>query len=244
MRILSSKYTPSSSHREVTAESVCCDVWVYTCLGLCIVSTQCIDTLHSSSCRCQHLCTLPVQRIWHSTKRLHKVWGLLYSSYSSNILVFFSNLPSFVSVSFCPFCLHQDFVAALSILLRGSITEKLQWTFNLYDVNRDGYINKEVCVLCICKCLTFILFFQLCLFAHCLCIFMLISHLPSHLCVCFVGDDRHRQSDIRHDGEVHLPCLEKWCTQTACGGLLSGNNIWVLYLSLIKTPTTEEKMGS
>ncbi|KAA8588912.1 hypothetical protein FQN60_010257 [Etheostoma spectabile] len=37
----------------------------------------------------------------------------------------------------------EDFVAALSILLRGSITEKLQWTFNLYDVNRDGYINKE-----------------------------------------------------------------------------------------------------
>lgn len=39
---------------------------------------------------------------------------------------------------------YQDFVTALSILLRGSITEKLQWTFNLYDINRDGYINKEV----------------------------------------------------------------------------------------------------
>ncbi|KAJ4946310.1 hypothetical protein JOQ06_023978 [Pogonophryne albipinna] len=37
----------------------------------------------------------------------------------------------------------EDFVTALSILLRGSITEKLQWTFNLYDINRDGYINKE-----------------------------------------------------------------------------------------------------
>lgn len=45
------------------------------------------------------------------------------------------------------FFLHQDFVTALSILLRGSITEKLQWTFNLYDINRDGYINKEVFVL-------------------------------------------------------------------------------------------------
>lgn len=43
------------------------------------------------------------------------------------------------------FCFsHQDFVTALSTLLRGSITEKLQWTFNLYDINRDGYINKEV----------------------------------------------------------------------------------------------------
>lgn len=40
-------------------------------------------------------------------------------------------------------------MTALSILLRGSITEKLQWTFNLYDINRDGYINKEV-RLCVC----------------------------------------------------------------------------------------------
>uniref|UniRef100_A0A3B4EKN3 EF-hand domain-containing protein n=1 Tax=Pygocentrus nattereri TaxID=42514 RepID=A0A3B4EKN3_PYGNA len=37
----------------------------------------------------------------------------------------------------------EDFVTALSILLRGSTREKLQWTFNLYDINRDGYINKE-----------------------------------------------------------------------------------------------------
>ncbi|XP_053346570.1 Kv channel-interacting protein 1 isoform X1 [Clarias gariepinus] len=37
----------------------------------------------------------------------------------------------------------EDFVTALSILLRGSTQEKLQWTFNLYDINRDGYINKE-----------------------------------------------------------------------------------------------------
>uniref|UniRef100_A0A8C1XCP7 EF-hand domain-containing protein n=1 Tax=Cyprinus carpio TaxID=7962 RepID=A0A8C1XCP7_CYPCA len=37
----------------------------------------------------------------------------------------------------------EDFVRALSILLRGTTTEKLQWTFNLYDINRDGYINKE-----------------------------------------------------------------------------------------------------
>ncbi|XP_070770048.1 A-type potassium channel modulatory protein KCNIP1-like isoform X2 [Enoplosus armatus] len=65
----------------------------------------------------------------------------LKSSCSNNILVFISN--SFLSFSFCLFCLHQDFVTALSILLRGSVTEKLQWTFNLYDINRDGYINKE-----------------------------------------------------------------------------------------------------
>nr|XP_020019965.1 Kv channel-interacting protein 1 isoform X3 [Castor canadensis] len=37
----------------------------------------------------------------------------------------------------------EDFVTALSILLRGSVYEKLRWTFNLYDINKDGYINKE-----------------------------------------------------------------------------------------------------
>ncbi|MGH0153941.1 UNVERIFIED_CONTAM: hypothetical protein FKN15_025828 [Acipenser sinensis] len=40
--------------------------------------------------------------------------------------------------SFC-----QDFVSGLSILLRGSVQEKLNWAFNLYDINKDGYITKE-----------------------------------------------------------------------------------------------------
>ncbi|XP_041444690.1 Kv channel-interacting protein 1 isoform X3 [Xenopus laevis] len=37
----------------------------------------------------------------------------------------------------------EDFVAALSVLLRGTIHEKLRWAFNLYDINKDGNINKE-----------------------------------------------------------------------------------------------------
>uniref|UniRef100_A0A3B3R7E3 Potassium voltage-gated channel interacting protein 3 n=1 Tax=Paramormyrops kingsleyae TaxID=1676925 RepID=A0A3B3R7E3_9TELE len=37
----------------------------------------------------------------------------------------------------------QDFVIGLSVLLRGSVTEKLNWAFNLYDINKDGYITKE-----------------------------------------------------------------------------------------------------
>lgn len=40
--------------------------------------------------------------------------------------------------------LLQDFVIGLSVLLRGSVTEKLRWAFNLYDINKDGYITKEV----------------------------------------------------------------------------------------------------
>ena len=35
----------------------------------------------------------------------------------------------------------EDFLLGLSILLRGSIDEKLRWIYSLYDVNRDGKIT-------------------------------------------------------------------------------------------------------
>lgn len=42
------------------------------------------------------------------------------------------------------FChLPQDFVQGLSILSRGSVEEKLRWTFSLYDINGDGFITRE-----------------------------------------------------------------------------------------------------
>ncbi|KAF1431065.1 Calsenilin, partial [Spheniscus mendiculus] len=37
----------------------------------------------------------------------------------------------------------QDFVVGLSVLLRGTVHQKLKWAFNLYDINKDGYITKE-----------------------------------------------------------------------------------------------------
>lgn len=37
----------------------------------------------------------------------------------------------------------QDFVLGLSILSRGSVEEKLKWTFSLYDINGDGLITRE-----------------------------------------------------------------------------------------------------
>ncbi|RXN11593.1 Kv channel-interacting 1-like isoform X2 [Labeo rohita] len=37
----------------------------------------------------------------------------------------------------------EDFVMGLSTLLRGTVREKLEWTFHLYDINKDGFINKE-----------------------------------------------------------------------------------------------------
>ncbi|XP_032418106.1 Kv channel-interacting protein 2-like [Xiphophorus hellerii] len=37
----------------------------------------------------------------------------------------------------------EDFAVSLSIILRGSITDKLNWAFNLYDLNKDGCITRE-----------------------------------------------------------------------------------------------------
>nr|CAD7266400.1 unnamed protein product [Timema shepardi] len=39
--------------------------------------------------------------------------------------------------------LISDFVQGLSVLSRGSLDEKLRWTFSLYDINGDGCITKE-----------------------------------------------------------------------------------------------------
>ncbi|UYV73513.1 KCNIP4 [Cordylochernes scorpioides] len=37
----------------------------------------------------------------------------------------------------------QDFIRCLSVLCRGSVQEKIQWAFNLYDINGDGFITKK-----------------------------------------------------------------------------------------------------
>ncbi|NXJ86723.1 CSEN protein, partial [Trogon melanurus] len=37
----------------------------------------------------------------------------------------------------------QDFAVGLSVLLRGSVQQKLKWAFDLYDINKDGCISKE-----------------------------------------------------------------------------------------------------
>jgi len=37
----------------------------------------------------------------------------------------------------------QDFVTGLSVLARGTVEEKLEWAFGLYDVNGDGVIGRD-----------------------------------------------------------------------------------------------------
>ena len=39
--------------------------------------------------------------------------------------------------------ISQEFVTGLSVLSRGSLQEKLQWAFCLYDINGDGIITKD-----------------------------------------------------------------------------------------------------
>lgn len=39
--------------------------------------------------------------------------------------------------------MFQDFLGILSRVSRGSVQEKLQWIFGLYDLNGDGLITKK-----------------------------------------------------------------------------------------------------
>lgn len=105
--------------------------------------------------------------------------------------------------------LLQDFVVSLSIILRGSITDKLNWAFNLYDLNKDGCITREVTAPP-----------------------ALDSSAPqptascnSSSCsprFCSPGDDGHHALHLRHDGEVHLPQHEGQRSQGARRQLFPG----------------------
>ena len=41
------------------------------------------------------------------------------------------------------FDMFQEFVMGLSVLARGTLSEKLLWAFSLYDINGDGIITKD-----------------------------------------------------------------------------------------------------
>lgn len=94
----------------------------------------------------------------------------------------------------------------LSVLLRGSVTEKLNWAFNLYDINKDGYITKEVLVLMLQR----LLHWHFCK-----------ADSNSNTFVC-VGDAVNHEVNLRHDGQVHLPQCARWSSIWTCGKVLPG----------------------
>lgn len=51
-------------------------------------------------------------------------------------------LNSFTIYKF-PLYLKKDLLVTLSTLLRGSVYERLRWTFKLYDINGDGCIGRN-----------------------------------------------------------------------------------------------------
>lgn len=76
----------------------------------------------------------------------NKVNGDIFHSFS-NILI--GRLSHWIYLFFViSYLIHlikqqQKFVQGLSILSRGTLEEKLCWTFQLYDINGDGRITKE-----------------------------------------------------------------------------------------------------
>ena len=110
----------------------------------------CIPVCPLFAPRCDHIRTFLVQRFWHGQKWLHPLWSE-FPEVCSRVDVSFpvvNNQEGHLVLIFngqqWPL-FWQDFVIGLSVLLRGSVTEKLRWAFNLYDINKDGYVTKEVC---------------------------------------------------------------------------------------------------
>ena len=49
-----------------------------------------------------------------------------------------------ITKKFCTVVLFEDYIQTLSILVRGSVREKLQWIFRFYDVDDNGKLTKQV----------------------------------------------------------------------------------------------------
>lgn len=97
----------------------------------------------------------------------------------------------------------------LSILLRGTIQEKLNWAFNLYDINKDGYITKEVR-----RDTTGVVSEWRLLTGRCV--------IYPDPCLCVSGNAGHHEGHLWHDGKMHVPRPQRGDASSARRGFLSG----------------------
>lgn len=51
----------------------------------------------------------------------------------------------------------MEYVAALSLVLKGGVQQKLRWYFKLYDIDRSGCIDREELLLIIKVCMSLLL---------------------------------------------------------------------------------------
>lgn len=177
---------------------------------MCVVCELFVTVLTANfflSCRCQHLCPLPVQCIWLSTHWLYKVWGLLpqfsplfefthfyfYSIFLTSIRTLWQPCPSYWGAP-----LLRSYSGPLTFMISTGMDISTKRCFSINGLFGVFEIDKYIS-------------------------FVLSKKYVGMCFVCLTGNDRHCKSDIWYDGEVHIPCLENWCTQAACGCLLSGN---------------------
>lgn len=115
--------------------------------------------IKSSSFSYEFLCFFKTFNVWSGSMFLfgyifdwyNKVNGDIFHSFS-NILIGRLSQKTQNSLDIFILChfifdplikQQQKFVQGLSILSRGTLEEKLCWTFQLYDINGDGRITKE-----------------------------------------------------------------------------------------------------
>ncbi|GIY27057.1 kv channel-interacting protein 4 [Caerostris darwini] len=72
-------------------------------------------------------------------------------SQSNSLLHFRFIAPNVAYKADKPICSQSDFIQCLSLMCRGTIQEKLQWAFKLYDLNGDGRITKKELTDIVCS---------------------------------------------------------------------------------------------
>nr|KAG5705223.1 hypothetical protein BaRGS_011249 [Batillaria attramentaria] len=77
-----------------------------------------------------------------NTKFSRKELQIMYRGFKQECPTGIVNEETFKDI-YAQFFPREEFVMGLSVLSRGSLQERLQWAFSLYDINGDGIITKD-----------------------------------------------------------------------------------------------------